>query len=117
MCLGDLVAKDDVVGLDATRSGCGLLDANLSRAREAGFAVVACRSCENSNGNVAGVGGSRRGVVSCDFLLTTENDNENFYHFPRTRQTNIQSNRKKQTCFPSSLLQHTRQRLLRTSPA
>ena len=39
-----------------------------TRAREAGFMFVACRSCAKSRGNEAGVGGGRRGVASCDVL-------------------------------------------------
>lgn len=60
-----------VEGADADRSGRilpGDIDANLSRARDTGFAVVACNNCEKSSGKVAGVGGGRIGIVSWDFL-------------------------------------------------
>ena len=66
-----------VEGADAARSGRilpGLGEgACFIRPREAGFAVVACNSCENSSGNVAGVGGGRSGLVSCDFLICKVN--------------------------------------------
>jgi hypothetical protein len=64
------IANDTVgvEGAEAVRSGRILPGANLSRARDTGFAVVACNSCEKSSGKVAGVGGCRMGVVSWDFL-------------------------------------------------
>ena len=51
------------------------LDEREDRVRDAGFAVVACRSWTKSNGNVGGVGGGRNGAVSCDFLMGVEPKN------------------------------------------
>ena len=80
-CLANGLAADipnDTVGVegaDADRSGrilVGVIDANLRRARDTGFAVVACNNCEKSSGKVAGVGGGRIGIVSWDFLRVGE---------------------------------------------
>jgi hypothetical protein len=80
-CLANGLAVDipnDTVGVegaDADRSGrilVGGIDANLRRARDTGFAVVACNNCEKSSGKVAGVGGGRIGIVSWDFLQVGE---------------------------------------------
>lgn len=70
--VGDLAADilDETVGVegaDTVRSGRilpGEVAANLTRARDTGFAVVACNNCEKSSGKLAGVGGGRMGVVS-----------------------------------------------------
>ncbi len=63
----DILDTVGVEGADAVRSGRilpGEVVANLTRARDTGFAVVACNNCEKSRGKLAGVGGGRMGVVS-----------------------------------------------------